>query len=54
MFVLGFRAKKLRQAKLGELIHLSEGQTNIESCTVEVHFHQIIDQVSKDKRSLFL
>ncbi len=38
MFVLGYRAKKLRQAKLSELIHNSEGLMNLESCTVEVHF----------------
>ena len=38
MFVLGYRAKKLRQGKLSELIHNSEGMMNLESCTVEVHF----------------
>lgn len=43
MFVLGFRAKKMRQAKLAELIHNSEGHLNVESCTVEVHFQSIVD-----------
>lgn len=38
MFVLGYRAKKLRQSKLAELIHNSEGMLDVESCTVEVHF----------------
>lgn len=41
MFVLGYRAKKLRQGKLSELIHNSEGLLNLESCTVEVHFKLI-------------
>lgn len=41
MFVLGYRAKKLRQGKLSELIHNSEGMMNLESCTVEVHFRLI-------------
>lgn len=44
MFVLGFRAKKMRQTKLAELIHQSEGMLNIDSCTVEVHFELIIDR----------
>lgn len=43
MFVLGYRAKKMRQAKLSDLIHMSEGLTDLESCTVEIHFHRIID-----------
>lgn len=41
MFVLGYRAKKLRQGRLSELIHNSEGLLNLESCTVEVHFKMI-------------
>lgn len=41
MFVLGYRAKKLRQGRLSELIHNSEGLLNLESCTVEVHFKLI-------------
>lgn len=45
MFVLGFRAKKMRQTKLAELIHQSEGMLNIESCTVEVHFELIMDRI---------
>lgn len=43
MFVLGFRARKMRQAKLAELIHNSEGLLDVESCAVEVHFHSILD-----------
>ena len=41
MFVLGYRAKKLRQGRLSELIHNSEGLMNLDSCTVEVHFKLI-------------
>lgn len=41
MFVLGYRAKKLRQGRLSELIHNSEGLLNLESCSVEVHFKLI-------------
>lgn len=48
MFVLGYRAKKMRQAKLSDLIHMSEGLTDLESCTVEIHFHRILDHSSKD------
>lgn len=48
MFVLGYRAKKLRQGRLSELIHNSEGLLNLESCTVEVNFRF----VSEDSESL--
>ena len=41
MFVLGYRAKKLRQGRLSELIHKSEGLLNLDSCTVECHFKLI-------------
>lgn len=43
MFVLGYRAKKMRQTKLSDLIHISEGYTELDSCTVEVHFIRIRD-----------
>lgn len=43
MFVLGYRAKKMRQAKLSDLIHMSEGFVSPESCSVEVHFQRIVD-----------
>lgn len=43
MFVLGYRAKKMRQTKLSDLIHMSEGLTDLESCSVEIHFRRIID-----------
>lgn len=47
MFVLGYRARKLRQTKLADLIHTSveAAHLSIDSCAVEVHFQQIIDHV---------
>lgn len=48
MFVLGYRAKKLRQGKLSELIHNSEGMMDLESCTVEVHFRIITGHEDRD------
>lgn len=46
MFVLGYRARKMRQSRLSDLIHMSEGQGEVEECTVEVHFKRIIDAAS--------
>ncbi len=43
MFVLGYRAKKMRQSKLSELIHVSETMPGLEYCSVQVHLHRIID-----------
>jgi structural maintenance of chromosome 4 len=45
LFVFGFKAKKMRQEKLSGLIHSSQSHANLESCSVEVHFHEIIDKV---------
>lgn len=42
LFVFGFRAKKLRQGKLSNLIHKSDG-SDLTSCTVEVHFIEIYE-----------
>lgn len=36
LFVFGWRANKMRQGKLSELIHNSEGRMNLDSCSVEV------------------
>lgn len=38
LFVFGFRASKLRQGRLSELIHKSENYPNLEYCSVDVHF----------------
>jgi structural maintenance of chromosome 4 len=46
LFVFGFRATKMRQGKLSELIHNSAGHENINACSVEVHFREIVDLVS--------
>lgn len=48
LFVFGWRANKMRQGKLSELIHNSAGQLNIPSCTVEVHFRDIYDLPGDD------
>lgn len=46
LFVFGFRATKMRQGKLSELIHNSAGMANLTQCSVEVHFREIVDLVS--------
>ncbi|KAI8084576.1 RecF/RecN/SMC [Halteromyces radiatus] len=43
LFVFGYRANKMRQGKLSELIHNSTKYPNLDSCSVEVHFQEIID-----------
>ncbi|XP_033759958.1 structural maintenance of chromosomes protein 4-like isoform X2 [Pecten maximus] len=43
LFVFGFRANKIRSKKISVLIHNSENHTNIQGCTVSVHFQKIID-----------
>ena len=45
LFVFGFKAKKLRQGKLSELIHNSAQHPNLDWCSVQVYFEQIIDKV---------
>lgn len=45
MFVFGFRSNKIRSKDLRSLIHNSEAHKNVDKCTVEVHFIQIIDDV---------
>lgn len=46
LFVFGYRASKMRQGKLSELIHNSAGKEGLESCSVEVWFREIVDEVS--------
>lgn len=43
LFVFGFKASKMRQAKLSELIHNSDAYLDLDYCSVEVHFREIID-----------
>lgn len=44
LFVFGFRASKMRQAKLSELIHNSAKHKNLQYCSVDIHFQQVIDK----------
>ncbi|NWY50089.1 SMC4 protein, partial [Chionis minor] len=48
LFVFGYRAQKIRSKKLSVLIHNSDGHTDIQSCSVEVHFQKIIDKEGDD------
>ncbi|KAF9579344.1 hypothetical protein BGW38_004437, partial [Lunasporangiospora selenospora] len=48
LFVFGYRASKMRQGKLSELIHNSAGAEHIDSCTVEIHFCEILDLPGPD------
>lgn len=47
LFVFGYRASKMRQGKLSELIHNSAGKEGLETCSVEVWFREIVDLVSR-------
>ncbi|KAL1749299.1 RecF/RecN/SMC [Schizophyllum fasciatum] len=49
LFVFGYRATKMRQAKLSELIHNSARHPDLEECSVEVHFQDIIDEPGDEK-----
>lgn len=44
LFVFGFRASKMRQSKLKELIHNSEQFKNLPFCRVDVHFKKVLDK----------
>eukprot|EP00052_Salpingoeca_macrocollata_P017972 m.147220 g.147220 ORF g.147220 m.147220 type:complete len:1291 (-) comp20562_c0_seq1:30-3902(-) len=44
LFVFGKRAKQIRQAKTGDLIHRSENHDNLDYCRVSVFFQDIIDK----------
>ncbi|XP_076624364.1 structural maintenance of chromosomes 4-like protein gluon isoform X1 [Colletes latitarsis] len=48
LFVFGYRASKIRSKTLSVLIHNSDKHQNINSCTVSVHFQQIIDKPGAD------
>ncbi|KAF8336456.1 uncharacterized protein EI90DRAFT_3119718 [Cantharellus anzutake] len=55
LFVFGYRANKMRQGKLSELIHNStrkgddsDDESELDSCSVEVHFREIIDHPGPD------
>ncbi|XP_055545678.1 structural maintenance of chromosomes protein 4 [Wyeomyia smithii] len=44
LFVFGYRAQKIRSKKLSVLLHSSSKHPNTNSCTVGVHFQQILDR----------
>ncbi|KAG0252496.1 hypothetical protein BG011_006944 [Mortierella polycephala] len=48
LFVFGYRASKMRQGKLSELIHNSTGAENLDNCSVEIHFCEILDLPGPD------
>ncbi|KAH8111883.1 RecF/RecN/SMC [Phellopilus nigrolimitatus] len=48
LFVFGYRASKMRQGKLSELIHNSANYLDLDECSVEVHFREIIDLPGPD------
>jgi structural maintenance of chromosome 4 len=54
LFVFGYRASKMRQGKLSELIHNSARYPDLDECSVEVHFREIIDLVRISHRPLKL
>ncbi|KAJ2158033.1 Structural maintenance of chromosomes protein 4 [Coemansia sp. RSA 552] len=43
LFVFGYRANKIRQGKLSELIHNSKNAGHLTQCAVEVHFKEIVE-----------
>lgn len=49
LFVFGYRAKKIRQAKLKDLIHKSENHRDLDYCRVTVFFQEIIDRVRRHR-----
>ena len=53
LFVFGYRASKMRQGKLSELIHNSDRHPDLQECSVEVHFREIIDLVTSTRHSAF-
>ncbi|KAJ2917163.1 hypothetical protein MD484_g3255, partial [Candolleomyces efflorescens] len=48
LFVFGYRASKMRQGKVSELIHNSARHPDLDECSVEVHFRDIIDKPGAD------
>lgn len=49
LFVFGHQAKKLRHARVSELIHKSEGFPNLQYAKVSVHFQRIINTSVRSK-----
>ncbi|KAK6458748.1 RecF/RecN/SMC [Scheffersomyces xylosifermentans] len=51
LFVFGFRASKMRQGKLSELIHNSSGSQQLTFCSVDIHFHHVLDDPDVDNKA---
>ena len=52
LFVFGFRANKMRQSKLCELIHNSESFPNLDFCQVDIHFAKVVDNYDSNGNPL--
>lgn len=48
LFVFGFRASKMRQSKLSELIHNSTDGEKLDYCQVDIYFHNVLDDPNDD------
>lgn len=51
LFVFGFRALKMRQGKLSELIHNSAGGNKLDYCQVDIHFNHVLDSPDDNAKS---
>jgi structural maintenance of chromosome 4 len=51
LFVFGFRALKMRQGKLSELIHNSAGGNKLDYCQVDIHFNHVLDSPEDNAKS---
>lgn len=54
LFVFGHQAKKLRHARVSELIHKSEGHPNLQYAKVSVHFQRIINTSVRFKLTRYI
>lgn len=54
LFVFGFRALKMRQGKLSELIHNSSGGERLDYCQVDIHFQNVIDDPEDPQSSTLI
>ncbi|CAG8689542.1 7502_t:CDS:2, partial [Funneliformis caledonium] len=54
LFVFSYRANKMRQAKLSELIHSSQGRENLDACSVDIYFEEILDLLKKQNNDILI
>lgn len=50
LFVFGFRALKMRQGKLSELIHNSSDGEKFDYCQVDIHFKYVLDDPQNNNK----